>query len=388
MADYSGSGDRIRWLLSAGLALALSACASRAPLPAPVPEAPLPETMPTAAAEPLAPPMPIEAAPVVQVRADAPLRYVVQPGDTLWGIARRFLNAPWQWPEVWYVNEQVANPHLIYPGDVLVLRYRNGRPELVRDEDYRGDRLLRLGPQIREIPLDQAIPAIPIEAIRDFLTSPRLVDADELNRAPYLLAFAEDQLIAGANSPAYVKNLPPESDYRWAIVRPDVPIVDPDTRKTLGFAATPVGGMEIREYTEPAAYGWITRSEIEVRVGDRLIPIDDALFDARFQPRAPAHAVGGTVVWLADQRLQATQYQVVAINRGREHGIETGHLLTVQQRGRSVADPYTRSQVVLPELDIGTLMIFKVGEALSFGLVLESTRPVSANDGVERPSAL
>jgi hypothetical protein len=379
MRDYSGSSRLAGWAtLAAVLVAACSAPVRQAePVPPPVIDRPPPPP----------PPAPLPPQPVI-VKEDAPLRYVVQPGDTLWHISRRFLAEPWQWPEVWYVNEQVANPHLIYPGDVLTLVLRDGRPQVVRDDGYTGERLLRLGPQVRELALDQAIPTIPIDAIRDFLDNPRLIDADELKRAPYLLAFAEDQLIAGANSPAYIRNLPPDADYRWAVVRPDVPVVDPETRQTLGFAATPVGALEVREFTEPAALAWLTRTEVEARVGDRLVSIADEAFDARFFPRAPESAVNGTIVWLGDQRLQATQYQVVALNRGSAHGIETGHLLTILQRGREVDDPYAFRDVTLPERAIGELMVFKVGERLSFGLVLEATRPVVALDRVETPRRL
>ena len=383
MAQYSGSAC---WIGGAALGIALlGGCATPAPQPAavrPPAPTPVPVSRPTETA-PL-PPSAMPAAPVA-VREDAPLRYVVQPGDTLWGLAQRFLVKPWQWPEIWFVNEQVANPHLIYPGDVLTLIVQNGRPQLVRDTSV-PDRVLRLGPQVRELDLDQAIPAIPLEAIRDFLSAPRLIGAEELERAPYIVAFGEDQLIAGANSPAYVRGVPPEADYRWAVVRPDEAIHDPDTRKVLGFAATPVGGLEIREYGEPAAYAWLTVSQQESRVGDRLVPIEDASFDARFYPRAPTEAVDGRVVWIADQRLQATQYQVVAFNRGLDHGLVPGHLLTLREAGRVVTDPYTKGDVELPDREIGTLMVFKVGPQLGFGLVLDATRPINRLDRVVHPS--
>ena len=323
----------------------------------------------------------------VAFRASAPLQYVVQPGDTLWGIASRFLAQPWQWPEVWFVNEQVANPHLIYPGDVLMLRVINGRQQIVRDATP-ALRVLRLGPQVRESALDDAIPAIPLEAIQDFLRNPRMVGADELARAPYIVAFADDQLIAGSGSPAFVKNLPAEGDYRWAVVRPDRAITDPDTDDILGYAATPVGGLEVREMDPVASLGRLTRSDMEARVGDRLVPINDALFEARFVPRAPDNAIDGQVVWIAEERLQAIQYQVVAINRGQAAGLAPGHLLTVKQRSRVVNDPHARGTVTLPPQPVGMVMLFRTDARLSFGLVLEATRPIGILDAVVNPGAV
>ncbi len=383
MGQYSRS---VRWIGGFALgAVLLGGCAAPGPQPEVTRASPPPVTTAAEPAPTPAAPAPAAAAPVA-VREDAPLRYVVQPGDTLWGLAQRFLVQPWQWPEIWFVNEQVANPHLIYPGDVLTLIVQKGRPQLVRAETTAPDRVLRLGPQVRQLDLDRAIPAIPLEAIRDFLSAPRLVDARELERAPYIVAFGEDQLIAGANSPAYVRGVPSDRDYRWAVVRPDEAIEDPDSGDVLGFAAAPVGGLEVREYTEPAAYGWLTVSQQEARVGDRLIPIEDASFDARFFPRAPTEPVDGRVVWIADQRLQATQYQVVAFNRGLDHGLVPGHLLALREAGRVVMDPYTKGDVILPDRRIGTLMVFKVGPRLGFGLVLDATRPISRLDRVVNPA--
>lgn len=385
MSQYTGT--LVRTWLVAGVALSLVACAST----------PAPET--TRVEPPAALPSPqlpapsayVDSAPqpetvAVQFRESAPLRYVVQPGDTLWGIANRFLAQPWQWPEVWFVNEQVANPHLIYPGDVLTLRMMDGRQQIVRDATS-NLRVLRLGPQVRESALDRAIPAIPLDAIQDFLSNPRLVGADELERAPYIVAFSDNQLIAGSGSPAFVKNLPEDSDYRWAVVRPDRPISDPDTREILGYAASPVGGLEIREIYPgaDANLGALTRSQMEARVGDRLIPIDDALFEAQFLPRVPDVKVDGQVVWIAEERLQATQYQVVAINRGAEAGLKPGHLLTLRQRSRVVNDPHGRGTVSLPPQAVGTLMVFRADAKLSFGLVLDATRPIGAMDSVVNP---
>jgi len=392
MSQYTGSLARTLWFV--GVATSLVACASTGPQSSRIESAPVPLSqaqLPPAAVSAGEPSVVIEstsmsAAPVAFLEA-APLRYVVQPGDTLWGIANRFLAQPWQWPEVWFGNDQVANPHLIYPGDVLLLRVINGRQQIVRDATPEL-RVLRLGPQVRESALDEAIPAIPLEAIQDFLRNPRLVGADELARAPYIVAFGDDQLIAGSGSPAFVKNLPVESDYRWAVVRPDRAITDPETDDILGYAATPVGGLEVREMDPVASLGRLTRSEMEARVGDRLVPIEDALFDARFTPRAPDIAVDGRLVWIAEERLQATQYQVVAINRGQEAGLAPGHLLTIKQRSRVVNDPHAQGTVALPAQPVGILMLFRTDARLSFGLVLEATRPIGSADAVVNPSSV
>jgi hypothetical protein len=386
MQQYTGSTVRI-WLLSMAVA-GLAGCAtgsapetSRVDASAPAPTPVADTAAPTPTPEPVAL---TRAEPPVTIRESAPLQYVVQPGDTLWGVASRFLARPWQWPEVWFVNDQVANPHLIYPGDVLSLRMIDGRQRVVREAAPELS-VVRLGPQVREGALDAAISAIPLGAIQDFLRHPRMVAAEEIDGAPYLLAFGDNQLVAGAGSPAYVKNLPEDAAERWAVVRPEQVIRDPDSDEVLGYAALPVGDYALSEYHAEAALGTLSRSVMEARAGDRLVPVDNLQFDPRFVPRPPANPIDGAIVWIAEERLQATQYQVVAINRGAAHGLVNGHLLTIRQKGRVVDDPHGRGSVQLPPAPIGSLMIFKIREQLAFGLVMDATRPVSPLDRVMNP---
>jgi len=171
-------------VLSALAAALLAACAAQVPIDS---RSPMAEPEPQPMQAPAAPEAEVRPQPAPVLRPGAPLSYVVKRGDTLWDIANHFLLDPWQWPEIWIVNGQVRNPHLIYPGDVLRLTEVDGRPRLGLDRD-----LERLSPRIRELPLESAIPTIPIDAIRDFLRSPRLVTTQELETAPYLLAFVDD----------------------------------------------------------------------------------------------------------------------------------------------------------------------------------------------------
>lgn len=323
-------------------------------------------------------------APGVEIKDDAPLRYVVKKGDTLWDIASHFLNEPWQWPEIWYANEQVKNPHLIYPGDVLTLIWKDGRPSLVRSDGVDALGLDYISPQIREIPLDQAIPTIPLEAIRDFLRSPRLVMDDELRKSPYVLAFVDSHVIEGAGKQVYLKDVPPGQQYRYDIVRIGDKYIDPDTRELLGWEALPVAEVELREFGDPSI-AVISRSTIEARVGDRLMkPLDDS-FNANFYPHSPAAPVKGRIISLYDALSQTGQYQVVAINKGAVDGMEAGHVLSVMKGDREARDPYTKRMTPLPDLYAGQLMLFKVDSRVSYGLVMSAKREIHELDKVERP---
>ncbi|NKF21948.1 LysM peptidoglycan-binding domain-containing protein [Solimonas sp. C16B3] len=383
MRKYNG----LMILLGVLPALLLAACAQHPALHEQHDGMALPEAPATGDAGQVAPPVAPAPAPVqpaaASLRSDAPMHYVVKKGDTLWGIASHFLREPWQWPEIWYVNNQVANPHLIYPGDVLTLVWRDGRPMVMATDGLSAD-TEHLEPRVRELPLADAIPTIPLDAIRDFLHSPRLVDAKQLRKAPYVLSFVDPHVVEGTGSLVYLQNVPDGSATRWDTVRLGQKFVDPDTGEMLGWEGTPVGSVEIREFGKPAT-ALITDSTRETRPGDRLIePLDD-VYTANFYPHAPDHAVGGRILSVYDGVSQIGQYQVVTLNRGTREGIDPGTVLSIEQANRTARDPYTNRLVKLPPLFAGTLMVFKVDEKVSYALVMSAKREIHVLDLVEKP---
>ncbi|MBR9812382.1 LysM peptidoglycan-binding domain-containing protein [bacterium] len=354
-------------------ALLFAACASTpppqqtAPAPAPAASVPLP---------PLATPPPV-------IKETAPLRYIVKKGDTLWDIASYFLRDPWLWPEVWYVNPQVENPHLIYPGDELLLVYADGRPQVTRV----GGGIERLSPRVRATPLDAAIPAIPIDAIRNFLNGPRLVDRDTLRSAPYIVDFVGEHLIGGRGYPVFVKGMDPNGLTSYQAVREGSDYRDPDDGSVIGVEAVPVGQAEVSQFGKPSIVKMLT-SVREVRIGDRMLPLEAEVFDANFYPHAPDAEIDGSIISVYDGVSQIGQYNIVAMNRGAVHGLEPGHVLSVFQAGRQVDDPYggTFESVQLPDINAGTLLVFKTYDRLSYGLIMEAVRPVHILDKVTNPT--
>lgn len=362
-----------RLVVTCSSALLVAACASTPP---PQPEA-------AASPAPAAPAALPRTAPVPVIKETAPLRYVVKKGDTLWDIASYFLRDPWLWPEVWYVNPQVKNPHLIYPGDELLLVYADGRPQITRV----GAGLERLSPRVRATPLEAAIPAIPIDAIRDFLNGPRLVDADALRSAPYIVDFVGEHLIGGRGNPVFVKGMDPSGLTSYQTVRKGDVYRDPDDGSVIGIEAVPVGQSEVSEFGSPSIVNMLT-SVREVRIGDRLLPVEAAVFDANFYPHAPDFPVNGSIISVYDGVSQIGQYAIVALNRGAADGLEPGHVLSIFQAGKRVKDPYggVFETVQLPDLNAGTLLVFKTYDQLSYGLVMEATRAVHTLDKVRNPT--
>jgi hypothetical protein len=376
-----------------------SSPASSAPATAPAETtmpAPANETTPTPAADSSAVSTGGGEDESVRLKPGAPLQYVVKKGDTLWDISSYYLKDPWQWPELWYANPKVRNPHLIYPGDELVLMYVNGHPRVERagetgpaaPETGAPATEAVFGPHTRELPLAEAIPTIPIDAIRAFLNGPRLVDKKTLRDSPYVLDFDEPHVITGDSTLAYVLELKDRSKTAYQIVRQGDEYRDPDNGDLIGYEAIPVAESEVRVFGDPATV-YLTRSRQETRKGDHLLPIEPDAGVTGFVPHAPKKDVGGRIISVYNGLTQIGQYQIVAINRGSEHGLEPGHILSIIQSGRNAVDPYSwfGSTVQLPDIYAGNVMVFKTESRLSYALVMTALRAIHRFDRVEKPAA-
>ncbi len=326
--------------------------------------------------------------PPVRLRANHPDRHVVVRGDTLWDISARFLEDPWLWPEIWQVNPQIQNPHLIYPGDVISLVYVDGRPQLrVERGAPAGLRTERLSPEIRVEPLDQAIDTIPYDLIRPFIARPTILEKGEAEELPYVLSIKE-HLLAGANFEVYVRGDGIAEGSRYGVVHVGKKLRDPDNGDTLGYEANYVGEGQIVRGGDPSTL-FLRSTEREVLRGDRLMP---AGLRPRldFVPRAPDQPVEGSIISVVDGVALVGQFQVVALNRGQRHGLQPGHLLEVLQVGEKVRDPYRGgvlggvlgSKVRLPEEPAGELMVFRTYDRMSYGLVLRATSEMRVGDKV------
>ena len=314
-----------------------------------------------------------------------PERYVVVPGDTLWDISAMFLQDPWHWPEIWQVNPQVANPHLIYPGDILSLVYINGRPVL-QLERAAGD-VERLSPRVRVEQLEQAIPTIPTELVRAFLSRATIVEQNQLENLPYIVAHREG-LIGAAGQDVYVRGTNEPVGAIFGLVHLGNELVDPDTDEVLGFEGLHVGEGQLRVSGDPATLT-LTATAREARRGDYLLQVE-GFEPANYFPRAPNGSIEGRIISVIGALSLAGQYQAVVLNRGAVHGLEDGHVLQAYTAGRLIEDEVAESGfrgelVQLPDEPAGTMLVFRTFDRLSYALVMEATSDIHVLDVVRSP---
>lgn len=343
---------------------------------------------------------------VVQLQPDAPDQYVVQPGDTLWSISGKFLQQPWRWPEIWRLNkDQIRNPHLIYPGNVVRLDRSGPYLSLVE----------RLEPRVRAEPLGaEAIPSIPMKVIEPFLTQPLVVERDGLQGAPRIVATEEGRYNVGSSSRAYVTGIAGTKENAWQIYRSGTALIDPETNETLGYEAIYLGNARLLKQGDPATVQ-ITSARQEVGDGDRLIVAPQAQVFS-YVPRAPEKPIRGQIIGIYDGRTdvrsklysggqppqilppiqldEAGSLAVVSLNRGARHGLEVGHVLALSKshivkRDRSVGPWYLgeprQPPIQLPEERYGLLMVFRVFDSVSYALTLNTQRQVSPGDVISQP---
>jgi hypothetical protein len=326
----------------------------------------------------------VSAAGRVELNPSHPDRYTVVKGDTLWGIAGRFLREPWLWPEIWHVNPQIKNPHLIYPGDTLVLTYADGRPILSL---VRGSYEVKLSPEIRSTPLASAIPAIPVDAVQQFLSRPYVVGRGELADAPYIVAHADEHVIGGAGNRIYVRAIRTDEHTRFDVVRPGPAYRDAETGAFLGYQALYIGEAELQRTGDPATLE-LLRTTQETREGDRLIPVSDAQPLVTFFPKAPDQQVRGSIIGVLGGITEIGQFNVVALDRGAEAGLAPGDVLAIESRGETIKDTVTHSRhkrVTLPDEQAGHLMVFRTFPRVSFALVMDAIRAIHVRDRVHNP---
>lgn len=345
----------------------------------------------------------------IQVKPDHPERYTVVKGDTLWTIAARFLQTPWHWPRIWKVNQGIKNPHLIYPGDVIVFRYVDGKPEItvLRNEklpvegqaapktvvdNTSGPEVIppptgnteKLSPKTYSEPLERAVPTISPEAIAPFLTQPLLVGEQELEQAGYVTVGMDNRIALGNGSQFYARGLRDANAEYFHIFRKGAALKNPETGEILAYEAMYLGDARRLEAGDPSKMV-VTAVKQEILPTDRLLAAPSRAALPYYFPRSPGRQVRGHIVSALNAVAEVGPYNVVAVSLGQRDGMEEGHVLRVLRHEGKHTDPVTRERYQLPDEESALLLIFRTFEKASYALVMNATRPIYINDTVTTP---
>lgn len=336
----------------------------------------------------------------VALNPDHPDRHVVVKGDTLWDISSRFLRDPWKWPDIWELNPQIKNPHLIYPGDVISLVFHNGQPAL---QVERGagtatsaapltpldQNTVKLSPQVRITALERPIPTVPTDAIEQFLLKAQVISPEESKKSGYIVSMEEERLIGATGNKIYARVLAQHVGGHFEVVRLGKVYRNSGADKDdiLGYEALHVADARVDAYGDPSTLTIVNASR-ESLIGDRLLPAqDDAAINFNFLPSAPKQPVEGQIIALFDAVSRVGQYQVVVLNQGQRNGLQPGHVLAIYRAGDTIRDTVDGKgkEVTLPDTRSGVLMVFRVFDKVSYGLVMTATRDIHLYDMIRNP---
>lgn len=359
----------------------------------------------------------------LKLRADAPARYTVKQGDTLWGISRHYLHSPWQWPQLWGANKtQIRNPHLIYPGQTLVLRYINGRPVLGL-EDGGNIPTIKLRPGVRTIAEGYGINTINMNLAQTFMRTPQIISTEESKNAPYLIEGPDSRVIYSTGDRVYAYGLKePGTYYSYRITKD---ILDPDTKKFIGREITITGKLEVLNF-KPSA--WEDRQDdvnprlnddeyftkkhplikiptttaqpmvirevsSEVLKNDYLMKEPDFLKSGlHFMPHAAAVPIDAKVLSIIEGISEAAQFQTIAINQGTAQGVDPGTVISIYRKGRT-SKVERRGEnsgprygyVAMPSEELAMAMVYQANDNVSYALILNSIRNINIGDVVREP---
>lgn len=318
----------------------------------------------------------------IELAPDAPERHIVVPGDTLWGIAGKFLKDPFRWPELWKMNaEQVRNPHRIYPGQVLILDRSGAEPRL------RLGNVIKLGPEVRVETPPQEIPAIPASAIEPFLSQPLVINPGEFDTAPRIVATQEDRVFTGTGDKIYATNNADPKIKRWHVFRPGRALKDPDNGEILGIEAVYLGSA--RPDGEPGDVLPLVLTSVkqEIGRGDYLVPAERPEVMS-YVPHAPTQDINGRVMLIYGGVGEAAVNSVVSLSRGKQDGLEVGHVVAIYRAGAAVTNRFEDDKPqthLLPDERIGLAFVFRVFDRVSYALITNASRPVMEGDKIRKP---
>ncbi|MBV2192294.1 MAG: LysM peptidoglycan-binding domain-containing protein [Azonexus sp.] len=325
------------------------------------------------------------AADPLQLVDNPPDRHIVVKGDTLWDISGKFLKQPWRWPEIWQMNrDQIKNPHLIYPGDVVLLDMSSGSPRLRLGKKV-GAGTGKLQPTVYSKPIQQVVPSIPPNAIEPFISQPLVIEDGELNTGVKIVAMQEDRMLVGTGDSFYASGIPDAAVEKWHVFRKGKPLKDPGTGKIIAYEAFFLGNARLVKPGEPALLR-VSLAKEEIARGDRLIPAPEPEIIS-YVPHRPEQDVSARVLGIYGGLREGGANSVVALNVGKNDGMEIGHVVALYRKRVSldVDDSGRRTETPVPDERYGLAFVFRVFKGISYALVVESSKAVIVGDTARNP---
>ncbi|MBK6355898.1 MAG: LysM peptidoglycan-binding domain-containing protein [Betaproteobacteria bacterium] len=314
-----------------------------------------------------------------------PDRHIVVKGDTLWGISGKFLKQPWRWPEIWRMNkEEIKNPHLIYPGDIILLDTSSGSPRLRMAKRVTG-KDGKVQPTVYSSAAQQVIPSIPPNVIEPFISQPLIVEAGDRNGAVKITAAQEDRMLLGGGDTFYASGIPDGKTEKWHVFRKGKALKNPETGVILAYEAFFLGNARLIKPGEPATLR-VTLAKEEMARGDELIPAPPPEI-ITYSPRRPEREVAARVMSIYGGVQEGGATSVVSLTQGKNDGLEVGHVVALFRKRVSVNidDNGIRSETPVPEERYGLAFVFRVFDGVAYALVVESSKSVIIGDSARNP---
>jgi hypothetical protein len=315
----------------------------------------------------------------IELAADAPDRYIVVPGDTLWAISGRFLKDPWRWPELWGMNrEQIRNPHRIYPGDVLVLDRANGRLQVAKP--------IKLAPRVYEETIRKEVPSIPPNVIDPFLSEPLVIDAGTLDSSARIVATQEGRVMTGRGDYVFVSGAKESKARLWQVYRPGKDLKDPVSGEVLGQEVLYLGTAKRVGRGDPVRFDIVSAKQ-EIGRDDWVVPFEQPPL-VPYSPRRPETVIDGRLMSVYGTVDTGGQYTIVTINKGSRDGLAIGHVLALSRAGQVAKHNDAageKTETLLPDTRYGLAFVFRAFEKVAYALVMSADRPLAIGDAARNP---